>query len=76
MTLRLYADRKVWPLERIHVAVDHLKEPDAMPPDLFRRRVALAGPLDADQRQRLMQIADRCPVHRTLTAGARVETSG
>jgi putative redox protein len=75
MTLRLYADRKAWPLERIHVAVDHLREPDAAPPDLFRRRVALGGPLDGEQRERLMQIADRCPVHRTLTAGARIEAA-
>jgi putative redox protein len=74
MTLRLYADRKAWPLERIHVAVDHAREPDAAPPDLFCRRVALAGPLDGAQRERLMQIADRCPVHRTLAAGARIET--
>jgi len=74
MTLRLYADRKAWPLERIHVAVDHHREPDAAPQDLFRRRIALAGSLDSAQSERLMQIADRCPVHRTLAAGARIET--
>jgi len=74
LTLRLYADRKAWPLERIHVAVDHSRAPDAAPPDLFRRQVALSGPLDGAQRERLMQIADRCPVHRTLAAGARIET--
>ena len=74
MTLRLYADRKAWPLERIDVAVDHLRQPDAAPPDLFRRQIVLTGPLDEAQRERLMQIAERCPVHRTLTAGARVET--
>ncbi|MEO8927061.1 MAG: OsmC family protein [Caulobacteraceae bacterium] len=75
MTLRLYADRKTWPLERIHVVVDHVRQPDAAPPDLFRRRVVLTGPLDEGQRERLMQIADRCPVHRTLVAGARIETA-
>lgn len=75
MTLRLYADRKAWPLERIHVTVDHLREADASTPDLFRRRIALTGPLDQAQRERLMQIAEHCPVHRTLTAGARIETA-
>ena len=75
MTLRLYADRKPWPLEAILVTVDHLRQPDATPPDLFRRRIALTGPLDDAQKERLMQIADRCPVHRTLTAGARIETA-
>ncbi len=75
LTLRLYADRKEWPLERIHVAVDHFREDGATPADLFRRRVELAGPLDEDQRERLMQIADRCPVHRTLVTGSRIETS-
>ena len=75
MTLRLYADRKDWPLERIHVTVDHIREPDAAPADLFRRRIALSGPLDEAQKERLVQIAERCPVHRTLTAGARIETA-
>ncbi len=74
MTLRLYADHKAWPLAAIGVTVDHLRQPDAAPPDLFRRRIALTGPLDQAQKERLMQIADRCPVHRTLTAGSRIET--
>jgi putative redox protein len=75
MTLRLYADRKAWPMERIHVAVDHRREADAAPPDIFRRQVILDGALDSAQRERLLQIADRCPVNRTLTAGARIETA-
>ncbi len=74
MTLRLYADRKAWPLERVRVAVDHVREVDAAPPDLFRRRIDLTGPLDAAQKERLMEVAERCPVHRTLTTGARIET--
>jgi putative redox protein len=74
MTLRLYADRKAWPLEGIEVAVNHEVQTDVTPRDLFRRTVHLNGPLDEAQRQRLMEIADRCPVHRTLTAGSRIET--
>jgi putative redox protein len=74
MTVRLYADRKGWPLEHVAVSVAFEKETGADPPDLFRRTVTLAGPLGEDQRARLLQIAEHCPVHRTLTAGARVET--
>ncbi len=75
LTLRLYADHKQWPLERIHVAVEHVREDGATPADLFRRKLELSGPLDLEQRQRLVEIADRCPVHRTLTAGSRIETT-
>jgi putative redox protein len=74
MTVRLYADHKAWPLEAIHVAVDHAKEADQTPPDVFHRAIRFDGPLDATQRERLFQIAERCPVHRTLTAGARIVT--
>jgi putative redox protein len=74
MTLRLYADRKIWPLEAIEARVTHEVRVDALPRDLFRREVRLSGPLDEAQRARLMEIAERCPVHRTLTAGSRIET--
>lgn len=70
MTLRLYADRKGWPLAGVHVAVHHEKRDG----DIFTREIRLDGPLDETQRARLLQIAEHCPVHRTLTAGARVET--
>lgn len=74
MTLRLYADRKGLPLDGVDVAVAHAKH-DGSPPDLFVREIALKGALDEAQRARLMEIANRCPVHRTLTAGARIETA-
>jgi len=74
MTVRLYADHKAWPLEHIAVNVEHAKEAGAAPPDVFHRTVTLTGALDDEQRARLMQIAERCPVHRTLTTGARIET--
>ncbi len=74
MTLRLYAERKGWPLERSRVAVRHEKIAGQTPPDMFDRRIALEGPLDDDQTARLMEIAGRCPVHRTLESGARVVT--
>ena len=73
MTLRLYADRKAMPLEGVRVAVRHARTRGA-PPDLFMVDLRLDGPLDDAQRARLLEIAGHCPVHRTLTGGARVET--
>jgi putative redox protein len=74
MTIRLYATGKDWPLKRVHVAVTHDKTSGATPQDLFERRICLEGDLDAEQTARLFEIADRCPVHRTLESGSRVET--
>ncbi|CTQ51117.1 bifunctional alpha/beta hydrolase/OsmC family protein [Jannaschia donghaensis] len=81
MTLRMYARRKNWPLENVSVDVTHdrMHAQDAPSAngeriDSFRREIWLRGPLDPDQRARLLEIADRCPVHRTLETGARVET--
>lgn len=74
MTARLYAERKGWPLERTRVVVTHDKVAGQVPPDVFRRQVAFEGPLDAEQTARLMEIVEKCPVHRTLETGSRVET--
>lgn len=74
MTVKMYAGQKSWPLEGIAVRVAHAREKGATPADLFSREIALEGPLDAEQKTRLMEIADRCPVHRTLEAGSRVAT--
>lgn len=84
MTLRMYADRKGWPLEEAHVRVRHRKahavddratEDDATAKmDRLERELELYGPLEPEQRERLAEIAARCPVHRTLDAGVRIET--
>ena len=84
MTIRMYARGKRWPLEHVSVDVTHSRvhardaeadgEGGREAVDVFRRVVRLAGDLDDAQRGRLMEIADRCPVHRTLERGARVET--
>jgi putative redox protein len=74
MTLRLYAERKGWPLRRSRVAVRHQKVAGQTPADVFDRQIGLDGPLDADQTAKLFEIADKCPVHRTLEGGARVAT--
>jgi len=83
MTLRLYAERKKWPLERATVTLNHNRihaedcadcETQAGMLDRIVRSVALEGDLDAAQRQKLLEIADKCPVHRTLTHEVVIET--
>jgi putative redox protein len=74
LTLRLYAKRKEWPLGAVHVDVTHTRRAGDQPADTFTRRILLGGDLDDEQRVRLMQIAEMCPIHRLLTAGARIVT--
>lgn len=83
MTLRMYAQRKQWPLENTRVTLTHDKihaadcqdcETRTGKLDRIERVVELAGPLDDGQRARLMEIADMCPVHRTLHSEVRVVT--
>lgn len=83
MTLRLYADRKALPLDRVTVTLTHNKihaqdceecETKAGLIDQIDRTIEVDGHLDAEQRQRLMEIADKCPVHRTLTSEVRIRT--
>lgn len=73
MTCRLYADRKGWPLEQVIVEVGHVAR-TASAVDHFTRKIGFGGGLDDAQRARLLEIADRCPVHRTLTESATVST--
>jgi putative redox protein len=73
MTLRLYADRKAWPLKAVKVRVLHRRE-SLEAKDRFARELVLDGELSQDQRRRLLEIANRCPVHRTLERGSEVIT--
>jgi uncharacterized OsmC-like protein/fermentation-respiration switch protein FrsA (DUF1100 family) len=83
MTMRLYADRKSLPLERVTVTLQHSRihaedcaecETKAGMLDQIDRTIAMEGVLDAEQRARLMEIADKCPVHRTLTSEIHIVT--
>jgi uncharacterized OsmC-like protein/alpha/beta superfamily hydrolase len=85
ITLQMYARRKGWPLDEVAVRLHHqrLHADDAQEcedrgPRLDRidRVVRIDGELDAEQRARLLEIADRCPVHRSLSAGMLIETRG
>ena len=76
MTLRMYADRKGWPLEGVDVHLTHGKRSeDGQKVDVIERTLTLTGPLDDAQRTRLLEMAQRCPVHRTLHGTVRVEDS-
>src|SRR4029077_8662989 len=74
MTIRLYANRKNWPLKRAEVAVRH-RRADLNAQDIFEVEVTLEGALDENQRAKLMEIADRCPVSVTLTRGSQVHST-
>ncbi|MFT4628620.1 MAG: putative OsmC-like protein/pimeloyl-ACP methyl ester carboxylesterase [Myxococcota bacterium] len=76
MTLRLYADRKGWPLEEVRVHLDHRVEREkGKRVDQIDRTIDLVGELDDSQRTRILQIADRCPVHRALSGDIRIRTT-
>ena len=83
MTLRMYADRKKWPLESVAVRLHHSRshaddeqhcEDRPARLDQIERTLEIAGPLTHEQRVKLAEIAERCPVHRTLDAGVRITT--
>ena len=73
-TVRLYAKRKGWALGAVEVQVSHRRDITMTPVDIFDRTITLGGPLDEEQRQRLLEIAEKCPVHRMLSGGASVAT--
>lgn len=83
MTLRLYAERKALPLDRVTVTLRHSKvhaadcaecETKTGTLDQIEREIAMEGTLDPEQRRKLIDIADKCPVHRTLTSEVRITT--
>jgi putative redox protein len=84
MTLRMYADRKGWPLDSVRVTLQHsrIHAEDCAHCETTKgwighidREIELTGALDDSQRQRLLQIADQCPVHQTLTSEIDISTS-
>jgi putative redox protein len=84
MTVRMYANRKDWPLKQVRVTLRHSRihakdcadcETTKGWIDRIDRDIELAGDLDDTQRQRLLDIAERCPVHQTLTSQVHIVTS-
>ena len=83
MTLRMYASRKRWPVERITVSLEHGRdhardcaetESPGSRIEHITREISLTGTISEAQKQRLLEIAERCPLHRTLTASKHVVT--
>jgi len=83
MTVAMYARRKRWPLERVAVRLQHARihaedcaecETKEGMLDRIEREITLTGPLTAEQRERLLEIANRCPVHRTLISEIDIRT--
>ena len=83
MTLALYARRKGWPLDGVTVRLTHSRihaqdcadcETKEGKLDQIERELVLSGRLDAAQRAKLAEIADKCPVHRTLTSEIKIRT--
>ena len=83
MTISLYARRKGWPLENVTVSLHHSKihaidcaecETKVGKIDRIEREIQLTGALTNEQRAKLMEIADRCPVHQTLTSEINIRT--
>ena len=85
MTIHLYAGRKQWPVEQVVVRLSHSKvyaedcaecEGNAKAMiDRIDRAIEVVGALDAEQRSRLLQIANQCPVHRTLSSKIDIKTT-
>ena len=84
MTMKLYAARKGWPLEGVIITLDHERrhvddcrgcEGDTRRLDHIDKDIALEGDLSGEQRDRLIEIADKCPVHRTLQSEIRITTT-
>ncbi len=77
MTLRLYADKHKWPLEHVEVTLRHARPAahQSGVKDSFERKIKLKGDLTEEQRLKLVEIAGRCPVSRTLEHGAEMETA-
>jgi putative redox protein len=83
ITLHMYAKHKQWPLERVEISLrherihtddcEHCAEEQARLTNVVKH-VKLYGDLDEKQRERLIQISDKCPVQKTLVAGIKVET--
>lgn len=83
MTLQIYARRKEWPLEKVEVSLKHSRShaedcgecaTNQGKIELIERYISLTGQLSDEQKARLIEIAERCPVHKTLTSQISIKT--
>lgn len=74
ITLRMYANRKEWPLDSVQVNVNITVEADATKGTIIERSIQLNGNLSAEQKERLLYIANRCPIHKILSGTLQIQT--
>lgn len=74
ITLKMFAENKQWPLEHIHVEIKFDQEP-GYESTVMDRKITLTGNLSEEQKERLLAVANKCPVHKTLTQSIFVNTS-
>lgn len=76
ITMRMYIERKKWPVDHLACKVTHKKvvRGEDAPQDVFTRSLTIEGDIDEAQRNRIMEIANKCPVHRTLEANSHINT--
>lgn len=74
MTIRMYARRKGWDLQSAEIRIRRGKKEDAHAPHVLEKQLTVTGDLDEAQRNRLLEIADKCPVHRMITGGVTVNS--
>lgn len=81
ITMRMYAERKKWPVEDLYVEMRHYKKESeengsTIKKDVIEKEITIKGDLDEDQKERLIEISKKCPVHRTLLSSIEILTSG
>ena len=74
MTIKMYARRKGWEVGEVKIAIRRGEGEDAHAARILEKTLEVEGPLGDDQRLRLLEIADKCPVHRMLTEGVKVKS--
>lgn len=73
ITVRMYADRKEWPLEQINVKVTYERDVSTNT-SVFHKEIELIGDLDLEQKKRIYQIAEKCPINQTLSNPIMIDT--
>lgn len=73
ITMKMYANRKMWPLQGVDIQCDLVK-PELNGTSYIQRKISLKGPLDLEQTERLLQIADLCPIHKMLSNSIIITT--
>jgi len=76
ITMKMYADRKAWPIEEIKIQIDLNQEKEGTEMHSnFEQKIEIIGDLDEKQRERMLLIASKCPVHKTLKGEVKIETT-